>query len=623
MRPDLSIRGLSVRLAALMTLALFPIGAIALWQTREVVEGTESLARAAVLAETERATAVERRLLERARGATEGLAGAILAGHMDTVECSAMMREFIASQPQFAFAGFIDAGGLMACTSNGAVVDFSDSEAFQRARDRRETVFEVNPAGAATGESVEIVSTPVIENGRLLGFVSISLPHRITVALAAGTDAGIDVEYLTVNRDWRVLSSTVGLDRAADLLPADVALSDLPDRIDRTFTGRDAAGRSRLYAVSEMIPGQVVVLGSWPVDAEFSGAVVNNPVALTLAFPVLMWFAGISVALFGLHRLVIRHIYALRGAMRRFARGERSIASPFLEDPPAEFEVLETSFNRMVRILTAAEAQRERDLHDKTVLLREVHHRVKNNLQLIASIMNMHRRTAQTPEARRLLSQLQQRVRGLSTVHQTLNDTTDMTTVNSRALLEELMTGLIPAREVDGQSVAVDAGFEAVALNQDQAITLSMIAAEAITNATKYVGRPEGGRPRITVSFDVTGGDRARFRIGNTKGVRGADPDEDFAGAGAGGGIGRRLMQGLVRQIDGTETLSETETDYTYEVCFPLSELDATVPPRDLPRTDGAGPRPDGGAAAGEPAGGTPVPEPGDGTTDDRPRRSA
>ena len=103
-----------------MTLAQFPLGAIALWQTQQVVDAALALSRAAVLAETERAAAAERKLLERAHGAAEGLSAPVATLTDDPAACSALMAEFIDGQEVFAFAGFIRADGLMDCASNGA-----------------------------------------------------------------------------------------------------------------------------------------------------------------------------------------------------------------------------------------------------------------------------------------------------------------------------------------------------------------------------------------------------------------------------------------------------------------------------------------------------------------------
>ncbi|MEX0311221.1 MAG: sensor histidine kinase [Tateyamaria sp.] len=574
MRRELSTRGLFVRLAGLFTFALFPLGAISLWQTREVVNTTFELSERAILSETERAASRDRQLLERAIGATEGL-GALLGPIGDDADrCSDLLSRFIDGQDIYTFAGYIDEAGMMNCSSTGAKLDFSNHPSFVRAMETRGQMFEMNLQGAVTGEAVLIVSTPVVIDDAFRGFVSLSIPHVLSAGSAVVASRTIGVEYVTVNRLGRLLSATSDMSEAGNLLPADTAPAALLSRVGETFVATAIDGRDRRFAVSSLIPGQVAVVGSWPTQGQ-GFDVDGNSLWLTLSFPVLMWFAGIVVAFWGLHRLVIRHIYRLRAAMRRLAAGEREKPELSLEGPPAEFEVLETSFNRMVHSLMSAEDRAERDLEDKTVLLREIHHRVKNNLQLIASIMNMHSRKAQTPEAKQLLAQLQMRVRGLATVHQTLNSTSHQVSVNAKSVLERLVAELTPAAASRLPGTRVKTDISDIQLGQDQAVTLSMLAAEALTNAVKYVGGDAGTSPLIRVEFGWAGAGVLKFAVSNSVPTHeSVTSQNDFESS----GIGSRLMNAFVGQLDGTE---RTETDggmYRYVVTFDFADFDPGAP---------------------------------------------
>ncbi|MEL6465080.1 MAG: sensor histidine kinase [Pseudomonadota bacterium] len=556
-----------------MSLALFPLGAIALWQTNQVIDSSTQLSQEIILAETERAASAERRLLQRAIGAAEGLSALVFTVLDDPTRCSTIMRDFIAQQDTFIFAGFIQANGIMECASAGEVMDFSDRPAFARAMETREQMFEVNRAGTVTQRSVVIISNPVEIDGVLAGFVSLSVPNDLTSFPALRGSEELGLEYVALNQEGRILSATSDLDRAGKLLPADVAPAAFLDKAGETFIGDAIDGRSRVFAVADIIPGQVVVVGSWAKDQAALG-LGSGSLWVPLLFPILMWFAGIMVAFLGLHRLVIRHIYDLRGAMRRFALGEREDPKLKLDDPPAEFEVLETSFNRMVQTLMHAEEQAEKDIEEKTILLREIHHRVKNNLQLIASIMNMHARVATAPEARAVLSQLQFRVRGLATVHQTLNSTSDESSVDTKNLLEQLVRELTSVANNLKREVKVSTDIMSIQLGQDQAITMSMLAAEALTNAVKYVGSAEGEVPSISVSFNWVSESSLCFKVVNSIG---SDPDQS-APLIEPGGIGSRLMRAFVSQLDGSETREQSDGKYHYAVSFPFAQVTPEPP---------------------------------------------
>ena len=583
MNRRLSTRGLFVQLAGLLTLALFPLGAISLWQTKEVVATSIELSERAILSETERAASRDRQLLERALGATEGLSALLgtIAGNDE--QCSALLTRFIEGQDIYVFAGYVDKTGMMACSSTGETIDFANDPSFQRALETRGQMFEVNLRGAATDQAVLIVSTPVVIGDSFEGFVSLSIPHVLSAGSAVVSSKEVGVEYVTVNRAGRILSATSDISGAGSLLPADFAPASFVSRVGETFVATGIDGRERRFAVSALIPGQVVVVGSWPTQ-KGNFDVGADSLGWTLSFPILMWFAGVSVAAFGLHRLVIRHVYHLRRAMRRFAAGERENPELSFVDPPAEFEVLETSFNSMVQALMRAEARADQDLEDKTILLREIHHRVKNNLQLIASIMNMHSRAARSPEAKQLLSQLQSRVRGLATVHQTLNATSHQTSVDAKAVLERLVLELTPAAKTHQPDVQINTAIASIQLGQDQAVTLSMLAAEALTNAVKYVGAAAGAAPSISVTFDWTDDGKLEFATSNSVATDQVPSSMDEP---QGTGIGSRLMRAFVGQLDGVERKETADGTYMYSVTFDFANFD-TDPPKPWAQDEGA-----------------------------------
>lgn len=564
--PRLQAGGLLVRLAALMTFALLPLGLIALYQTNAVVDEATRLSHASLLDQTERAASRERELLQRAGGATEGVAAAILPVLDDRRACSSLLQAFTEGPNPFTFAAFITPDGRMICASDGKARDVSERWMYLKARQTAQLSFALGRDLLGEGGSFLLATSPVQRDGILLGYVSIAIPHKVSAAGSGNNWSDRGIQYVTVDGQGEILSSSVPEQEAAQVLPVSVPRRDLLTFTGETFFEDDRSGNERFFAVSEILPGQVSVVGSWPVENAMTAA--RNPASLmTIAFPVLMWLAGISVAILGLQQMVIRHLSALRRAMRRYALGEREDPRLELYNPPREFEEAEQSFNRMVAILSEAERRRELDLEEKTILLREVHHRVKNNLQLVASIMNMQGRTAQTPEARRMLSQLQRRVRGLATIHRSLNTNPDITTVDSRDLIQELISEIGSMNAGTGQEIVIETNLAPVPLSQDQGVTLSMLVSEAMTNAVKYLGVPDGGRPRIDVCLRETAPDWLELEITNTKGQPLAAEDEVLQGT----GIGARLMMAFAAQLDGIASTGETETAYTYRLGFPVA----------------------------------------------------
>lgn len=555
---------LIIRLALLMTLALLPLGLIALFQTNAVVNEAIRLSHASLLSRTQSAAAKERELLQRTGGAAQGLAAAASSIVEDAAGCAEAMEEFVRSRQEYVFAVYISLAGHLGCASDQSQGDVSEDWHFLKVAELQDLSFALVANGQGNSGVNLMASSPVRREGEVLGYVAVATRHNLIDTVSGQRWAEGGIQFITVDSQGEILSSSVALDQAAMALPVSIPRRDLVSLTNSTFFEDARSGHERFFAVSEIIPGQVVVVGSWPSKDAFS-VEENTASIVTLAFPVLMWIAGIAVAVLGIQRLVIRHLNALRSAMRRFALGEREEAALELVHPPKEFEEARQSFNRMVAILSEAERRREVDLEEKTILLREVHHRVKNNLQLIASIMNMQARGAQTPEARRMLSQLQRRVRGLALIHRSLNTNPDITTVDTRDLIANLINEIGSMSAGDGQAITIEKDLVSVALSQDQAVTLSMLVSEAMTNAVKYIGIPEGGRPEISVCMKEADNNHLILEVTNTKGQP-VLAEDDVSGS----GIGNKLIRAFTMQLDGQSEISETETLYKFKVTFPI-----------------------------------------------------
>ncbi|MEL6620104.1 MAG: sensor histidine kinase [Pseudomonadota bacterium] len=207
------------------------------------------------------------------------------------------------------------------------------------------------------------------------------------------------------------------------------------------------------------------------------------------------------------------------------------------------------------------------DLAERTTLLREVHHRVKNNLQLVASIMNMHARVVQTTEAQRLLSQLQRRVRGLATVHQTLSASSQLTSVDSRELFDSLVRDM---QAFDSRKISVAVDMVSVQMSADQAVALSMLASEALANAARHAAAAPGASAQIAVAMQPLGDGQMCLSVRNSKAAK---PAVSRDGTAPTVGLGQRLMQALVLQLDGQSDIVETVEAYDFRVSFPLADV--------------------------------------------------
>lgn len=570
----LSSRSLSAQLIGLITLALFPLGLIAMYQTAQVITEAERLSQSALLGQTQRSAASQRELMQEALGAAQGLGAAYVATRRDNDLCRATMANFVDAHPQFIFAGMVEVDGWLRCASSGEETDLSEALGFVTAMANPRPRFIVAPSGAMTGQPILGVSHPIYDQQRFLGVMSISIPLQIAASLTAAPSNVAGLKLIALNEDSTLIASSQELDVAEGALPPGLTVDQLRARVDDTFVAISADGERRFYAINEMVPNRVFLVGTWPASEALANR-MERQVWVALGFPVVMWIVGVLVVFLGVRHLVVRHVHQLRDAMRRFALGERLEPYLALDRAPQELAEAERAFNRMARILTDAEFQAKEDLQQKTVLLREVHHRVKNNLQMILSIMNMQARNVSSPEAKEILAQLQRRVRGLAAIHRSFYTTADMVTVDARALIERIANELLDlGAAADILTPQVEMRLDALDLYPDQAVPMSMLVSEAVTNAVKYAGMPdEDVRQQIEVSMDVSEADEVTLSVYNSRvplpeGIASEEDDST--------GLGARLMRAFVTQLDGQMDLDETPDGYRVTVTFQRQEFDTS-----------------------------------------------
>ena len=142
---------------------------------------------------------------------------------------------------------------------------------------------------------------------------------------------------------------------------------------------------------------------------------------------------------------------------------------------------------------------RRENVEENDLLLREVHHRVKNNLQLIASILNLQSRRCEHPETAQILQENVQRVLSISVIHDIMTrHMGDFTTVSSLQLLTQLRANLQSLSPHSGVSIALTA--EDVPLPADTASSLALVVNELVTNALEHAF-PHGAGGTITIAF--------------------------------------------------------------------------------------------------------------------------
>ena len=565
---------LSYRFALLLAIALLPVGLIALLQTSAVVKEAKAAADSAIIGVTVRSADREMNTIREAQSSVEALAQAIVPVLDDEVSCRQIMDEVKRTHTQYSLVAYVGPDLQMRCASEGRTFDFSDDALAQRLRDEGVPQIFVNPDAPVSGQPILAVTYPVADTG---GFISISIPQRMISPPRTMDPSMARIEraatLATYTREGHIITGTVEMSELDQILPRNRELADLHPAAPTTFTAIAGDGTRRVYTVVPLIEEDIYALGSWPEDAS---GLASAPQFSPLLLPVLMWLASLFVAWFAAERLVGRHIRKLRTSMSNFAEGGRLMGDLRMENAPLEMRQVADSFVAMTEVILRDEAELENALRQKEVLLREVHHRVKNNLQLIASIMNLQMRTATSPEARKLLRSLQERVMSLATVHKELYHTTGLTKVHADELIEEISRQIIRLSSRSSHNLDMTIDAAAIDLPPDQAVPLALFVTEILTNALKFSGSYRGEKARIALTLTLDEPGQARLRLENSLSPDLPDRDSPLESQGDSSGLGHRLLMAFATQLSGSHVSKATDDGWEVELTFPVQRLGET-----------------------------------------------
>ena len=193
----------------------------------------------------------------------------------------------------------------------------------------------------------------------------------------------------------------------------------------------------------------------------------------------------------------------------------------------------------------------KQSLNEKEVLLKEVHHRVKNNLQIISSILNLQSSTISDKQTLDLLKNSQDRIRSMSLIHELLYQTKDFSTINFSEYIRSIATNLFQSY-TQNKMIELKLDVDIVFLDLDLAIPCGLIINELITNSLKYgFTALEQGEVKITLKKE---GNIVNLQIGDNG--KGFPSNIDFRDTES---LGMQLVISLIEQIDGTIELDNTQ----------------------------------------------------------------
>jgi two-component sensor histidine kinase len=239
------------------------------------------------------------------------------------------------------------------------------------------------------------------------------------------------------------------------------------------------------------------------------------------------WLLGWAVMLAGV--VLIGYLHQNRKVKHRTAELRREL----FERQMAEKELL------------GSQQQLRQSLAEKEALLKEIHHRVKNNLQIVSSLLYLQEGAMQEPKGVELLRESQNRVKSMALIHEQLYGTDDLAKIDFGSYVHSLAANLFDAYAIDPASLRLAIHADDISLEVDMAVPCGLIINELVSNAIKHAF-PSGTIGTIEIMIRVKGTGQMEIVVADD-GVGLAsktDPSESPT-------LGLRLINTLTAQLDG------------------------------------------------------------------------
>jgi two-component sensor histidine kinase len=320
-------------------------------------------------------------------------------------------------------------------------------------------------------------------------------------------------------------------------------------------TARD--GESRLFTATPVVGRQIYLVLSAPSEGLFSWARLNPISAFLL--PILAFALALAAVWWVAEQEVVRWIVYLRRIAALYARGRYSVRPIRAVAAPAEIRDLADAFDAMASTIAARDTALKETLVAKDDLMREIHHRVKNNLQVISSLLNIQQRLMVDPAAISAINDTRQRIIALGLIYRTLYEGPNLKQVDFKSFLGELVGQLLLDYKGRDHSIRTSLSVEPLVVDPDRLAPLSLFIVETINNSCKH--NFHGAEGLISITFRVREG-QAELVVSDT-GTR-IEAEDD----------GRTMMAVFARQLGGVLSDTPDESGATaVRLVFPLRTL--------------------------------------------------
>ncbi len=478
--------------------------------------------------------------------------------------CDGVLSDTLIGVRYFSNLTRIDEHGRVVCSAMALAkgLNVDDFKVFQAAQKTGAMVVSNELTSSVTGQPVIGAMLALQKpDGRFDGTVAIALDvHWIDYMMrAAMLPKGAVVTVY--DRSGKVIA-TNNKDVGAAIAKSALAAGGDPEQVSSAVDSRGDLWR---YGNASLIGNSIFVAFAMGQRRLFGDTYLH--VGLDFALPILM----IGFAWFAIWLATDRQVTQWIAYLRRIAAAYRSghyAIRPDLADAPIEFRLLGDAMSEMAQGIQDRDRRLRESVDLKTTLIKEIHHRVKNNLQIVMSLLSIQANQVKDAGAKDALLQAQTRINALALVHRILNELEDQSFLDIKQLLEELSHQIAGGMSNERARVEVDVPSRVV--TGSVAVALALFTVEALTNIFKHAFPDEKvGVIRVTMT-PVPGG-KLRLAI--------ADDGVGFAMDETGKSVGSRLIKTFGLQLGGVSSVhSDPGRGTVVDLIFPDPDLRENPP---------------------------------------------
>jgi two-component sensor histidine kinase len=571
---DRPLGSVAARLVALIGLAAIPVvfmaGTIA-WQNQRLV-ANRAIQNAVLIREAQ--VARHQAAIDGAEQMLAAISQSSTVRRPNASNCDAMLAGILAAQPwRYSNLEVINPDGSVVCSALPLPGAQETSLTPWLMQVRHAETFTIGPVERlpVPGDDLIFAAYPVRDNQKLIGILMAGLRlDWLSYPRAAGSPAARSATWLFERQTGLVATGNA---TAAALPPAPL-LSRLLRAEQGTAMGRSRGGTEFAYAVEHLTPDLSLLVG-YQATAELLAArnvLVGRIIELGLLLAV-----GLLAVWFGAAVGVVQPLARLTQSVGRWRAGGKFDPGP-ARFMPTEISSLAASFSEATASLNQRERQLRTALALQELLMQEIHHRVKNNLQIVASLLNLQASRIRVPAARAEFQAARDRVHALATLHRHLYARGELHAINMRSFLLELCGQLFQALgEQQGGRISLAIEASELSMSSDQAVPLSLIVTEAVTNSVKYAF-PGGRSGHVKVLLSATDAVIDLEIQDDGVGIRAGRMETE---TGPRDGIGIQLIRGFARQL-GASLVVEEGSGTKYHVAIPRRHQGGTPAEKDI-----------------------------------------